>query len=144
TVTRTMNATRSNRLLALALAFVASLVAGCTAREPPPDPGASPAGAASPTAQRPAAGAPTAADVDPLPSWNSGAAKDAIVAFVARVTREDGPDFVPPSERIAAFDNDGTLWSEKPIYVQLAFALDRVRALAPKHPEWRSKEPFKS
>jgi haloacid dehalogenase-like hydrolase len=87
-----------------------------------------------------AAGA--AAHADPLPSWNDGPARQAIVAFVERVTKEGGPDFVPPAERIAVFDNDGTLWSEQPMYVQLAFALDRVKALAPEHPEWKTKEPF--
>jgi phosphoglycolate phosphatase-like HAD superfamily hydrolase len=81
---------------------------------------------------------------DALPSWNDGPAKAAIVDFVARVTKEDGPDFVPVPERIATFDNDGTLWSEQPIYFQLAFALDRVKALAPEHPEWKDTEPFKA
>jgi haloacid dehalogenase-like hydrolase len=84
------------------------------------------------------------AAADPLPSWNAGAAKGAIVAFVSRVTREDSPDFVPQPERIATFDNDGTLWSEQPMYAQLAFAVDRVHELAPQHPEWRTREPFKS
>jgi hypothetical protein len=79
---------------------------------------------------------------DPLPSWNAGAHKEAIVAFVTRVTRADGEDFVPPAERIAVFDNDGTLWAEQPVYFQLAFAFDRVKAMAPKHPEWATKEPF--
>jgi phosphoglycolate phosphatase-like HAD superfamily hydrolase len=86
----------------------------------------------------------TAAAEDVLPSWNAGPARDAIVAFVRRVTDAKGPDFVPPAERIAVFDNDGTLWVEQPIYVQLAFALDRIRALAPKHPEWRTRQPFKA
>ncbi len=80
----------------------------------------------------------------PLPSWNDGAAKRAITDFVAAVTTEGSPDFVQPGERIATFDNDGTLWSEQPKYVQLAFALDRVRAMAPDHPEWKDKEPFRS
>jgi phosphoserine phosphatase len=80
---------------------------------------------------------------DPLPSWNDGAAKQSIVAFVVKVTDPRGADYVPPAERIAVFDNDGTLWSEQPIYFQLAFALDRVRALAPEHPEWRDRQPFK-
>jgi hypothetical protein len=84
------------------------------------------------------------AQTDPLPSWNSGAAKTAILDFVARVTREGGPDFVPVAERIAVFDNDGTLWSEQPAYFQAAFALDRVRALAREHPEWKDQQPFKS
>jgi haloacid dehalogenase-like hydrolase len=82
------------------------------------------------------------AQADPLPSWNEGASKQAIVEFVARIARQGGPDFVPPAERIAVFDNDGTLWVEHPMYVQLAFALDRVKAMAPLHPEWNHKQPF--
>ena len=81
---------------------------------------------------------------DPLPSWNDGAAKQAIVAFVGKVTQQGSPDFVPPAERIATFDNDGTLWCEQPMYVQFAFALDRVKTLAPKHPDWKNKQPFKA
>jgi phosphoglycolate phosphatase-like HAD superfamily hydrolase len=81
---------------------------------------------------------------DPLPSWNDGPAKQAIVAFVAKVTKTGAPEFVPVPERIATFDNDGTLWAEQPMYFQLIFALDRVKALAPKHPEWKTKEPFAS
>jgi phosphoglycolate phosphatase-like HAD superfamily hydrolase len=81
---------------------------------------------------------------DPLPAWNDGSVKKAVVDFVARVTTEGGPDFVAPAERIATFDNDGTLWAEQPIYFQLQFALDRVKALAPQHPEWKSKQPFKA
>jgi phosphoglycolate phosphatase-like HAD superfamily hydrolase len=81
---------------------------------------------------------------DPLPSWNQGPSKEALVGFVAKVTKKGGPDYVPPSERIAVFDNDGTLWSEQPMYVQLAFALDRVRQLAPEHPEWKVTPPFKA
>jgi phosphoserine phosphatase len=80
---------------------------------------------------------------DPLRSWNDGAAKKAIVTFVDRVTREGGPDFVPVPARIAVFDNDGTLWSEQPIYFQAAFAFDRVKALAPQHPDWKDRQPFK-
>ena len=86
--------------------------------------------------------AATAQAADPLPSWNDTAPKKAIVAFVERVTKEGSPDFVPPPERIATFDNDGTLWAEQPIYFQVQFALDRVKALAPQHPEWKDKEPF--
>ncbi|MGH8513337.1 MAG: HAD family hydrolase [Gammaproteobacteria bacterium] len=86
----------------------------------------------------------THAAADPLPSWNEGTAKKSIMEFVARVTKQGGPDFVPPAERIATFDNDGTLWSEQPLYFQLLFAIDRVKALAPKHPEWKDKEPFAS
>jgi phosphoserine phosphatase len=80
---------------------------------------------------------------DPLPSWNDGAARQAIATFVTDVTAESGPRYVPPAERIAVFDNDGTLWSEQPMYVQLAFAIDRVKALAPEHPEWKTRQPFK-
>jgi phosphoserine phosphatase len=80
---------------------------------------------------------------DPLPSWNAGRAKQAILDFVAAVT-QGSADFIPMPERIATFDNDGTLWVEQPMYVQLAFALDRVAALAPMHPEWKDKQPFKA
>jgi phosphoglycolate phosphatase-like HAD superfamily hydrolase len=82
--------------------------------------------------------------VDPLPSWNDGKAKRAIVAFVEKVTKEGSKDFVPVPERIAVFDNDGTLWCEKPLPVQLYFAIDRVKAIARQHPEWKSQEPFAS
>jgi phosphoglycolate phosphatase-like HAD superfamily hydrolase len=81
---------------------------------------------------------------DPLPSWNDGATKKAITAFVNDVTREGSPNYVTPEERIATFDNDGTLWAEQPMYFQFLFALDRVKALAPQHPEWKNKEPFAS
>jgi len=92
-----------------------------------------------------AALAPAAwAQTDPLPSWNDAAPKAAIIDFVARVTEAGGADFVPEPERIAVFDNDGTLWVEQPLYTQLAFALDRVRALAPEHPDWATTEPFRS
>ncbi len=84
------------------------------------------------------------AQTNPLPSWNNGATKQAVTEFVARVNRQGGPDFVPPDERIATFDNDGTLWVEHPMYVQLAFALDRVKAMAPMHPEWKDTQPFKA
>jgi phosphoglycolate phosphatase-like HAD superfamily hydrolase len=79
-----------------------------------------------------------------LPSWNDGATKRSILDFVARVTNAGGPDYVVPEKRIATFDNDGTLWSEQPLYFQLAFALDRLKASAPQHPEWLETEPFKS
>jgi len=85
-----------------------------------------------------------AAQPDPLPSWNDGPAKQAITDFVGAVTTAGAPEFVPPAERVAVFDNDGTLWPEQPMYVQLAFALDRVKALAPTHPEWKTKQPFKA
>jgi len=79
-----------------------------------------------------------------MPSWNDTAPKKAIVAFVEKVTKPGSPDFVPVPERIAVFDNDGTLWSEQPMYFQFLFALDRVKTLAPQHPEWKDKEPFAS
>jgi hypothetical protein len=92
----------------------------------------------------PFGGLATAQTADPLPSWNDGKAKQSIVAFVAMVTKPGSPGFVPPAGRIATFDNDGTLWAEQPMYFQLFFALDRVKALAPQHPEWKDKDPFAS
>lgn len=80
----------------------------------------------------------------PLPSWNDGPARQAILDFVGRVARDGQPGYVPPAERIAVFDNDGTLWAEQPIYFQVAFALDRVKALAAGHPEWKEQQPFKA
>jgi phosphoserine phosphatase len=81
---------------------------------------------------------------DPLPSWNDGPTKQAIVDFVQTTTTQGAPQFVPAAERIATFDNDGTLWTEHPMYTQLAFALDRIKALAPKHPGWKTQQPFKA
>ncbi len=81
---------------------------------------------------------------DPLPSWNEGAAKRSIIDFVNRVTQPGSSDFVVPEQRIATFDNDGTLWSEQPMYFQLFFAIDRVKALAPKNPAWKTQQPFKA
>src|SRR5262245_16065084 len=92
----------------------------------PQDPTVAPASAAAPTT---AAASATAAAADPLPSWNDGTVKTSLVAFVERTTKPDAPDFVPPSSRVAVFDNDGTLWAEQPMYTQLAFARDRVKAL---------------
>jgi hypothetical protein len=86
----------------------------------------------------------TSQAADPLPSWNDGPAKRSIIAFVERVTNQTSPDFVPVPERIATFDNDGTLWSEQPVPVQFYFVADRVKALAPEHPEWKDREPFAS
>lgn len=80
----------------------------------------------------------------PLSSWNDTAPRQAIIEFVQRITTEGSPDFVPVAERIAVFDNDGTLWSEQPLYFQALFAIDRVKALAPQHPEWKDAEPFAS
>jgi len=93
------------------------------------------AASASPSASRAA---------DPLPSWNDGVAKQSIVAFVERVTAEGASEFVSLEERVAVFDNDGTLWSEQPMYFQLAFAIDRIRALAPEHPKWKGEQPFRA
>jgi phosphoserine phosphatase len=81
---------------------------------------------------------------DPLPSWNDGATKTAILEFVAAVTNEKGKDYVEPTERIAVFDHDGTLWVESPMYTQILFAFERVKKLAPQHPEWKTKQPFKA
>jgi hypothetical protein len=92
----------------------------------------------------PVAGLAQPAAGDPLPSWNDVASKKAIVTFVERVTRQGSPEFVPVAERIATFDNDGTLWAEQPMYFQLLFALHRVKVLAPQHPEWATTEPFAS
>lgn len=90
------------------------------------------------------AAVPLAAQRDPLPSWQDTGPKKAIIAFVQRVTTEGGSEFVPAEERVATFDNDGTLWVEQPIYPQFAFALDRIKALAPQHPEWKTEQPFKA
>ncbi|MFN0052519.1 MAG: HAD family hydrolase [Planctomycetales bacterium] len=84
----------------------------------------------------------SSAPAEPLSSWNEGKVKQSILDFVAKVTKAGGPDFVPVAERIATFDNDGTLWSEQPLYVQAFFAFDRIKTLAPQHPEWKEKEPF--
>ena len=85
-----------------------------------------------------------AAAVDPLPSWNVGPVKQSIVSFISAAVMKDGAGYIAPDDRIAVFDNDGTLWSEQPIYFQLAFALDRVKELAPQHPEWNTTQPFKA
>jgi len=81
---------------------------------------------------------------DPLPSWNEGPSKKAIVAFVDKITQQNGADFIPVEARIATFDNDGTLWAEQPLYFQVLFVFDRIRALAPQHPEWKNTEPYRS
>lgn len=85
-----------------------------------------------------------AAETNPLPSWNEGPAKQAIVDFVTKVSEPESADYVPIKDRIATFDNDGTLWLEQPTYVQLAYALDRIKELAPEHPEWKDQQPFKA
>lgn len=85
-----------------------------------------------------------AAAQNPLPSWNEGAARNAILDFVRSVTTAGGAEYVAPEDRIAVFDNDGTLWAELPAYFQLLFAIDRVRAMAPQHPEWKTQQPFKA
>jgi len=84
------------------------------------------------------------ADTDPLPSWNDGASKKSIIDFVTKTTKQGSADFVAVADRIACFDNDGTLWSEQPMYFQLAFAFDRIKAMAPQHPEWKTTQPFKA
>jgi phosphoglycolate phosphatase-like HAD superfamily hydrolase len=81
---------------------------------------------------------------DPLSSWNEGKSKQAIIDFVTKTTTEGSPDFVPLEDRIACFDNDGTLWGEQPMYFQMAFAIDQVKLLAPQHPEWKTTQPFKA
>jgi hypothetical protein len=91
-----------------------------------------------------AVGTPALAGTNPLPSWNEGPAKQAIVEFVQKTTDKASPTYVPPAERIATFDNDGTLWPSHPMYTQLAFALDRIKALVPRHPEWKNTQPFKA
>jgi phosphoserine phosphatase len=117
-------------------AIVATLCLGVACSSPAPGaPGSSNAPATPATAPVPR---------DALPSWNDGPSKKALTTFVSRVSTDGSPDFVPGNERVAVFDNDGTLWAEQPIYFQLAFALDRVKALAPQHPEWQTREPFKS
>ena len=88
--------------------------------------------------------APALAQTDPLPSWTDGATKTRIVDFVTAVTMGGGPDFVPPEARIATFDNDGTLWVEKPLPTQLYFVFDRIRAMAADHPDWKTTEPYAS
>jgi len=93
--------------------------------------------------QKPIAEEP-AAPVDPLPSWHDGANKQTIIDFVTAATTDGGTEFIPVADRIATFDNDGTLWSEQPIYFQFFFAIDRVKALAADHPEWKTKQPFKA
>ena len=83
-------------------------------------------------------------NIDPLPSWNEGETKTAVIAYVQAVTESNSPDFIPVKDRIATFDNDGNLWSEQPAYFQLFFAIDRVKAMAADHPEWASEQPFKA
>ncbi|WP_420995265.1 HAD family hydrolase [Cupriavidus sp. 30B13] len=125
--------TRWRRAAGLAgAALAAAVMAGCAA--PPADGGA--------TAAPSQAGTTSAASV--LPSWRDGAARQAILSFVADVTRAGAPTFVPPAERVAVFDNDGTLWSEQPLYFQFLFLLDQVRAAAPGHPEWKGNPAFKA
>jgi phosphoglycolate phosphatase-like HAD superfamily hydrolase len=87
---------------------------------------------------------PKAEIADPLTQWNDGPTKQSIIEFVTSTTEQGNPNFIPEADRIACFDNDGTLWSEQPIYFQLAFALDRVKAMTPEHPEWKAKQPFKA
>jgi len=120
-----------SRVRGIALAAAVWLAFGCASSE-------------EPRAKEPSAGDEVEAAVDPLPSWNETATKAKIIEFVKAVTDADGPGYVPPDARIATFDNDGTLWVEKPAYTELLFALDRVRALAQVHPEWKTQEPFRA
>ena len=124
------------RRLSFCGALVAVLAWGCNGGQPGGEP-------PQPTTV-PAANHASVPAGDPLPSWNDGATKQSILDFVANVTQEGSPSFVPIADRIATFDNDGTLWAEKPIPFQLLFAFDRVKALASQHPEWSNKEPFAS
>jgi phosphoglycolate phosphatase-like HAD superfamily hydrolase len=124
---------RQDRLAALVVALVLALPLVHACRAAPTSENAAP----SPST-------PAASPADPLASWNDTAPKAAIVAFVERVTRKGSPDFVPEAERIATFDNDGTLWAEQPMYVQAFFLVDRVKALAPQHPRWKTTQPFAS
>nr|WP_315594422.1 HAD family hydrolase [uncultured Cupriavidus sp.] len=119
---------------AVVLASLLATLGGCAST-----PGSSAAGATQPSGAANAASAATA-----LPSWRDGASRQTIVRFVESVTRQGSPEYVPPAERIAVFDNDGTLWSEQPLYFQFFFLLDQVRAAAPQHPEWKSNPAFKA
>lgn len=120
-----------SRIAILSAFFLALILAGCTN---------------NPTPTAPAAGQPaaTTATADPLPSWNDGPAKQAILDFVKTTTDKTSPKFVAPEDRIATFDQDGTTWVEQPMYSQVLFALDRVAELSPQHPEWKTKMPFKA
>jgi phosphoglycolate phosphatase-like HAD superfamily hydrolase len=120
-----------SRARGLVLFAVVLVALGCAASE-------------APRAKEPSVGDELEAAVDPLPSWNNTATKAKIIAFVDAVTDPDRPEYVEPEERIATFDNDGTLWVEKPAYAELLFALDRVKSLAQVHPEWKSQEPFRA
>jgi phosphoglycolate phosphatase-like HAD superfamily hydrolase len=117
--------------LSTSLFSIILILAGCTTT-----PTASTSSASQPAA--------TAAATDPLPSWNDGPAKQAIIDFVKTTTNKSNPKFVPPEDRIATFDQDGTTWVEHPIYSQVLFMFDRVVAMAPQHPEWKTKQPFKT
>jgi hypothetical protein len=121
---------------ALALALLATMA--CTGPEP------GPGSTADSSTARLASTGTASYGLDLMPSWSDGPARSAIVDFVARVTDPESPDFVPEPERIATFDNDGTLWAEQPMYFQLLFAIDRVREMAADHPEWRDREPFRA
>lgn len=140
-----INTTWRHRLAPLLLSSLLLLSCGgatpAASTPPAPCPAPPPSEVLAPPPATPAAAeTPQAA----LPSWEDGPTKSAIVAFVQKVTDPDSADFVPGPERIAVFDNDGTLWSEQPMYVQLAFTLDRIKELAPEHPEWKYKQPYKA
>ncbi len=139
--------------LSLTLLFLSLLFLSLAACSPAPAAATpAPPTAAPPTPVPPTAVPPTsppavetqAALTDPLPSWNAGPARTSILDFVAGVTQAGGPSYVPPAERIAVFDNDGTLWTEKPLPVQGAFVFDRINQMAPEHPEWQTTQPYQA
>ncbi len=120
-------------VICLALAFAGAGLPGCTTAPP-----------ASTAAQPSYAPAPQVSAAEALPSWRDGASRQALLKFIGDVTRPGSPNFVPPEQRVAVFDNDGTLWSEQPLYFQFFFLLDQVKAAAPQHPEWKNNPAFKA
>ncbi|WP_083990201.1 HAD family hydrolase [Flavihumibacter petaseus] len=126
-------------LLTIILLAALTLIAGSSCKSPGEKPAAGENSAA--TSDTTAAARPSG---DPLPSWNEGTVKKSIIDFVNSITTTGSPDFIQPPDRIATFDNDGTLWSEQPLYFQFFYALDQVKALSAKHPEWKKKQPFKA
>ncbi|HEX5113238.1 MAG TPA: hypothetical protein VFV79_10340, partial [Saprospiraceae bacterium] len=122
-----------NKLFILTIMFANFLMASCKKETGP-----------STAADAPMKPDETAAQADPLTSWHDGEAKKALFDFVINATKEGSSGFIPPADRIAVFDNDGTLWSEQPFYFQFFYSVDKIKQLAPQHPEWKKKEPFKS
>jgi phosphoglycolate phosphatase-like HAD superfamily hydrolase len=138
------------RVAGALLAVAAGVLVGCAGSGAQPLPPSSqaaqrePAAVLAPVSVTASSEASTNESGKALPSWTDGPSRTALETFVGKVTASDGPGFVPRAERIAVFDNDGTLWGEQPLYVQLAFTLDRMRQLAPEHPEWSTKQPYKA